>query len=196
MLNTITLLLLLCAAGADDYFMLPGRWVGDDRNMTQGTAPSTAGRRYLPLDTDFSLDGWIADDIMLQICDGRKDCDMIYSHPVHTNRGGPDSLVEFLRRDGHATSYVHRERCASGRTATRVMAASGGAYKACNGSWDYPQPLATLNATRGGCAKACDVRSDCTMFSIKDGTCWLAGFNMWDGGALYIKVPVPVPGEL
>ena len=185
------LCLSIARAVVDDYFPLPGRWLGDDRNLTSGTAPSNSSRVYLPLDVDFSIDGFIADDIMLQICDGRADCDMVYQHPVHTSRGGPDSLIEFLKRSEKHTSFVHHSRCDGPGDARTVTAPrSGGMYKACAGSWDYPQPIAELHATQTQCANACDLRANCTMFTTDGATrCWLARFNSWDGGTLFIKIP-------
>ena len=191
MLFAAFVLVSVASATAGDYFPLPGRWLGDDRSLKSGTAPSNTSRVYLPLDVDFSADGFIADDIMLQICDRRDDCDMVYQHPVHTSRGGPDSLIEFLKRsDGH-TSFVHRSRCDGPRDARTVTAPrSGGTYKACDGSWDYPQPVATLRATQPQCADACNLHANCTMFTTDGATgCWLARFNSWDGGTLFVKIP-------
>ena len=187
------MMMALALSVSSGYIELPGRWLGDDANLAAGSQPSSAGRRYLALDTDFSLDGFISDAIMLQICDARADCDMIYQHPVHTSHGGPDSLVEFLKRDINATAFVHPSRCPGHRQSQTVTSLKGGVYKACAGSWDYPTTISKLQEqSQSQCQTACEVNPNCTMFTTVSGSqganCWLSQFNTWDGGMLYIKV--------
>jgi hypothetical protein len=107
-----------------NYSALPGKWLGDDSGRATGAQPSTDGRRDLNLNTDHSIQGKIGDNIMLQICDGRSDCDAVCDRPTF---GDLSSMIVFFKRDSDKTAFIHVNRCTDGVTGTTAIApVSGG----------------------------------------------------------------------
>jgi len=180
-----------------NYFRLLGRDVANDSGAQSGGQPSGDGRRYDELDRDISAQGFIADNIMLQICDGRSDCDFIASYDTTPNPGVEmGSLVEFFKRDSNKSAYIHLTRCMDGVTGTNVTAPiSGGLYKKCVGTFDELIAIGSYSLPPGSlsvCEQACDKDPTCTMFTIdKAGqNCWLSKFSasVWNY-TLYLKMP-------
>jgi len=172
---------------SDNYFVLPNRWVGDDSGYAAGTQPSVDGRRYLNLNIDHSPNGWIKDDVMLQICDGRTDCDFVSSHYYVATE------IEFFRRDPDKTAYIHKYRCPDGLTASNITAPlTGGLYKECDDTFDAPSAMATFKLPPFLCQQSCDQNTACMMFTTNAAgdTCWLSHFETTSGVKLYVKVAV------
>ena len=156
------------------YFALPGIWLGDDSGTASGTQASTSGRVYLDIDLDSSANGYIADGIMLQICDGRADCNMV------VQKYNTGSFIEFFKRDSDKTAYLHRSRCADGATASNTTAPlSGGLYKKCLLSDCGAAPLAHFQLPPYLCETSCDKDARCTMFTVDAAqqNCWLSAFG-------------------
>jgi len=167
------------------YFALPGIWLGDDSGTQVGAQPSTSGRVILDLDRDGSATGYISDSIMLQICDGRADCNMV----VQDYNVG--SYVEFFKRDSDKTAYIHPSRCADGATAKNTTAPlSGGLYKQCGPSNCGPVPLAHFQLPPYLCEASCDKDVRCTMFTVDAAqqNCWLATFGNSRQYTVYLKM--------
>ena len=152
--------------------------------------PSSDGQRWVDLDTDESDEGYIAANIMLQICDGRPDCDFICEEPP--SRGTPRSWMEFFKRDLDKTAYIHLTRCTDGVTANTVTAPlSLGSYKKCLNTFDSPTAISSFKLPPFLCEQSCDKDPTCTMFTVdKAGAnCWLSKHSSNMGINLYIKMP-------
>jgi len=176
-------------APTGNYVALPGKWVGDNTGDSEGSQPSTAGLRWLCLNTDRSTQGWIADGIMLQICDGRSDCDAVLMHPEPSSR---DSGIQFFKRDSDKTAYIHFTRCSDGGTGVNVTAPlSGGAYIKCGGTGNSITAISSFNLPPFLCEQSCDNDPTCAMFTVdKAGAnCWLSKFVESGPETLYVKIP-------
>lgn len=123
---------------------------------------------------------------MMQICDGRDDCDFFGSEPstYHT-------WIGFLKRDQSVTAYIHVSRCREGSTSINATAPlSGGVYKICRGLNDGIDPIATYKLPPFLCEQACDKNPACTIFTVDEvgQTCWLSKNNDDDLRTLYVKM--------
>jgi len=173
-----------------NYFAKPGMSVVDDTNSGTGPQPSTDARKWVNLDTDASSQGWIEDNIMLQVCDGRFECDGVIMHARTSTT--PGSYVEFFKRDSDKTAYIHLTRCTDSVTGTNVTApVSGGAYKRCANTNGTIKPISSFKLPPFLCEQSCDKDPTCTMYTVdKAGqSCWLSKGNEDDGSAHYIKIP-------
>lgn len=165
---------------------LPGKWLGDDAGMAYGTEPSSDGQIIIEFNRDLSSNGYIAPEIMLQICDGRSDCDFVLEEELdHTH-----SVIEFLKRDSDKIAYVHRNKCDSGMAINVTAPLSGGVYKKCTNTWDHPQALGSFTLPPFLCAQSCDQNPLCTMFTVNQAgnLCWLSNMGSHNGGAVYFKI--------
>jgi len=173
---------------ASSFFALPGTWVGDSPNAGPGPQPSTNGFTYLELDTDYSAQGYISSKIMLQICDGRDDCNVVQT------QAGADSVykseIDFFKRDPDKTAYIHLSRCSDGVVGSTVQALSGGSYKMCTTIGGGIVALASYKLPPNLCETSCDKNSKCTMYTV-DSTgqnCWLSTFDDIPNRQVFIKV--------
>ena len=74
--------------------------------------PKDRGLAYLALDFDGSGANYLWDDVMMQICDERDQCD--YACNVYNQSNASivyGSWLEFLPARALFTTYVHRRRC-------------------------------------------------------------------------------------
>jgi len=171
-----------------NYAALPGKWLGDDSGGNTGAQPSTDGRRDLDLNTDNSIQGKIGDNIMLQICDGRSDCDAVCDSPLRYL----SSMIVFFKRDSDKTAFIHVNRCTDGVTGTTAIApVSGGQYKRCVGTYAAPIATAAFQLPPFLCEEACDKDLTCAMYTIdkSNQNCWLSKFTPNTDFYLYVKVP-------
>lgn len=168
---------------ASNYSELKSRWAGDmgtvDYTVYQ---PTDAGFSIVPLDQDNSADGYIHDDVMMQICDERDQCDVVcqyFNNTADTRKYG--SWVEFFANRAHFTTFVHRHRCSSGVLGSTKTARTGGTYLYCPQTSDVFFPLGNISSTfplpPGTCEAACDMNPACSMYTVDQRglVCWLAG---------------------
>lgn len=176
------------AATPPGFAQLNGLAAVDDKNASFGAQPSTFGRVSLRLDVDGSEQGFIRDELMLQICGDRDQCNTV----SQLNATTWISEIGFFKREPQAYLFVHMTRCGQGvPDGVVVKSADGHSFMRCVGVSQAATNLWELDSIgdMGYCVQMCSNTATCNLVTYHWSTaqCFLSSLTNGTS-TVYVKL--------